>query len=300
MLKKLPNGKPFVPSADEWELTFEDNFEFLDLTKWKINMSDESNIRRAAYHSNESDVVFTKNGQLYIRTKWKKGPHGEGWYTGFLETSQSVHNEYRANSDYKGFSQTGGYFEIRCKVPRAVGIWSAFWLMPDNEIAFSDNDVQWSGEDGIEIDVMESPHTYRFFEKNKNQNLHVLHADGYDERLKSIHSPAYHVPKMYDEFHIYSLLWEKDKYIFFVDGQKTWETRHIYEGHDMGICSVPEYLLLSTEVAGCIENGKIHEGLTRNSENGELEKFWCGNPAKNDKSKAYDFIIDYVKCYKRK
>lgn len=300
MLKNLPSGAPFIPAPAEWELTFEDNFETLDLTKWKINTERENgNIRRAAYNVDDSDVIFVRDGKLYIRTLWKNGRHGEGWYTGFLETSQAVHPEYESVPDYRGFSQTGGYFEVRCKVARATGIWSAFWLMPDNNIAFSADDKQWTGEDGLEVDVMESPHIYRFFEKNKNQNIHVLHADGYDDRLKSVRSPAYHVPKMYEEFHTYSFLWEPDKYVFFVDGQKTWETRHIYKGRDMGICKVPEYLLLSTEVAGCIENGVIHEGYTRN-EHGRLEKFWCGNPARNDKSKPYDFIVDYVRCYKRK
>lgn len=192
-------------------------------------MHGESNIRRAAYHSNDDDIVFTKDGNLHIRTVWKDGVYGEGWYTSYLESSQSIHKEYESDPNYKGFSQTGGYFEIRCKVPYAKGIWSAFWLMPDNEIAFSENDVQWSGEDGLEIDIMESPNVYQKSKRAQNQNIHVIHADGYDERLKTIRSNSIHVPKMYDEFHTYSLLWDEDKYTFFIDGKKTWETKHIYE-----------------------------------------------------------------------
>lgn len=295
MLKKLPEGERFIPSADEWELTFEDNFEFFDRTKWKFDLTQ----RRCCYNVDDSDVVFTKNGKLYIRTLYKKGKFGEGWYSAMLETSQNVHTD-NAASGYKGFSQTGGYFEVRCKVAEAVGIWSAFWLMPDNNVTFSKNDIQFSGEDGVEIDVMESPHSFHLLNRQRNQNIHVIHADGYDDRLKSSKSPAYHIPKMYDEFHTYSLLWDDDKYIFFVDGQKTWETTHVYDGHQMGICKVPEYLLLSTEVAGSIENGVRYPGLVRNKKNGKLERFWCGNPDKNDKTKHYDFVVDYVRCYKRK
>lgn len=294
MLKKLPKNKPFIPSPDEWELTFEDNFEFFDRTKWKCDKEE----RRCCFNCDDDDVIFARDGKLYIRTLYKKGDRGEGWYTGFLETSQSIHPE-KATDGYKGFSQTGGYFEIRCKVAKAVGIWSAFWLMPDNEIAFSENDVQLSGEDGVEIDVMESPHAFHLMNKQKNQNIHVIHADGYDERLKSCRSPAYHVPRMYDEFHTYSVLWEEDKYTFFVDGQRTWETEHVYKGHKMGVCKVPEYLLLSTEVAGSRENGVWYPGLVRNGK-GKPERFWCGSPDKNDKTKSYDFIVDYVRCYKKK
>lgn len=290
MLKKLPNEEKFIPSPDKWELTFEDNFEFLDRTKWSFDIGE----RHCACNTDDPDVVFTKDGKLYIRTLYKNG----SWHTGFLATNKRVRAD-KKDSDFKGFSQTGGYFEVRCKVAKAVGIWSAFWLMPESDITFSENDVQMSGEDGVEIDVMESPHSFHFFEKQKNQNIHVIHADGYDERLKSVKSPAYHVPDMYDEFHTYSLLWDEDKYTFFIDGQKTWETTHVYKGHEMGICKVPEYLLLSSEVAGSIENGVQHPGLVRN-EKGKLEKFWCGNPDKNDKTKAYDFIVDYVRCYKRK
>lgn len=293
-------AEAFTPSPDEWELTFEDNFDTFDKTKWKVNMHGESNIRRAAYHSSDDDIVFTKDGNLHIRTVWKDGVHGEGWYTSYLESSQSIHKEYESDPNYKGFSQTGGYFEIRCKVPYAKGIWSAFWLMPDNEIAFSENDIQWSGEDGLEIDIMESPNVYQKSKRAQNQNIHVIHADGYDEKLKTIRSDSIHVPHMYDEFHTYSLLWDEDKYTFFIDGKKTWETKHIYENKDMGICKVPEYLLLTTEVAGSIEDGKVYEGKVRNGETGEWENFWCGNPADNDKSKSYDFVVDYVRCYKRK
>lgn len=304
MLKKLPNDVPFQPNESEWELTFSDEFEFFDRTKWKCNtvLSPDNpeirGIRRDAFYTDDEDIVFTKDGKLYICTKWKKGGLGEGWYTAMLETSH-VHPEY-ATEGYQGFSQTGGYFEVRCKVAKAVGIWSAFWLMPDNDDTFSARDVQWSGEDGLEIDVMESPHAYRLLPKQKNQNIHVLHADGYDERLKSSRSPAFYVPNMYTEFHTYGFLWDADKYTFFVDGHKTWETTHIYKGREMGICRVPEYLLLSTEVAGCMENGVQYPGRVRNPKTGRLEKFWCGNPDRNNKTKSYDFIVDYVRCYKRR
>lgn len=304
MLKRLPNETPLILPESEWELTFSDEFEFFDRTKWKVNTvidtnnSQNNGIRRDAFYSDDEDIIFTENGKLHIRTKWKKGKLGEGWYSAMLETSH-IHPEY-ATEGYQGFSQTGGYFEVRCKVAKAVGIWSAFWLMPDNEDAFSQRDIQWSGEDGLEIDVMESPHAYHLLPRAQNQNIHVLHADGYDERLKSVSSPAYFVPNMYTDFHTYGFLWETDKYAFYVDGQKTWETKHIYNGRDMGICRVPEYLLLSTEVAGSMENGVQYPGRVRNSQTGKLEKFWCGNPDKNDKTQNYDFVVDYVHCYRRK
>lgn len=305
MIHNLPKDTPFVPDSKDWVCTFSDDFDFMDWTKWKYGCAldpknpAQNGIRRCCFNVHDPDIIFVKDGLLHLRTVWKNGSHGTGWYSAMLETSRNVHPK-SAGPGYTGFSQTYGYFEARCKPPKAVGIWSAFWMMPDNAIAFSDADIQNSGEDGIEIDVMESPHQFLPFRRQKNQNLHVLHADGYDERLKTVASPAYYVPQMYDAFHTYGFLWEKDKYTFFVDGHKTWETTHIYNGHAMGICKSPEYLLLSTEVAGFMENQVQYPGKQKNPKTGALENYWCGNPDKNDKSKPYDFLVDWVRCYQRK
>ena len=300
MTRSIPKGKIFTPNPEEWELTFCDDFETLDRTKWEFDLG----LRRACYNVDDDDIVFCKDSNLYIRTKWKTGRFGEGWYTALMDTATKNKGErdgFVSKDDYTGFSQTYGYFEARCKVPKILGAWSAFWLMPDNEIAFTEKDVQWSGEDGIEIDVMESPHYHFLLKRDKNQNIHVLHADGYDDRLKTVRSSSYYVPNMYDEFHTYGFLWEKDKYAFFIDGHKTWETTHVYKGHAMGISKVPEYLLLSCEVGGITdENGNILPGKEKDPLTDKIRKCWAGDAEKNDKKKAYDFIVDYVKVWKKK
>lgn len=299
------SGEKLLLSPDDWEITFEDDFSFLDRKKWKINTAinakDHSldGIRRACYYTDDDDIIFTKDKKLYIRTKYKDGKYGTGWYSGFLETSKNVHDLYKTDN-YKGFNQTEGYFECRCKVAKAFGLWSAFWMMPDNKIAFSENDIQYSGEDGIEIDIMESPHWYHETEEEKNQNIHVIHADGYDNRLKSLASPSFHIPNMYTDFHTYAFMWDNDKYSFFIDGYKTWETKHIINGKDFGICKTPEYLILSTEVAGENKDGIMHPGKTYNKDSGQWENFWCGDPELNSKEENYDFIIEKVRCMKRK
>ncbi len=290
----------FPPALGQWELTFEDNFEYLDRTKWEFDIGR----RRGCYNVDDEDIVFTKDGKLHIRIKWKNGRYGEGWYTGFMDTSTNLlspRERVSPSADYKGFSQTYGYFEARCKAPKILGAWSAFWLMPDNEIAFSEDDIQYSGEDGVEIDVMESPNYFRRFKWLQNRNTHVLHADGYDERLKSLRSSPHYVPKMYDEFHTYGVLWEEDKYTFFTDGKKTWETRHIYKGHDMGIAKVPEYLMLSCEVGGMTtDDGTWLIGQEADAKTGKVRKCWAGDATQNDTSKVYDFVVDYVRVWKKK
>lgn len=105
MLKKISPTQKFASSSSEWELTFEDNFDFLDLTKWKYNTAidtehpEKNGIRRAAFNVCDPDVVFVKDGKLHIRTMWKNGSRGEGWYTAMPETSR-IHPEYAASADY--------------------------------------------------------------------------------------------------------------------------------------------------------------------------------------------------------
>ena len=286
-------------NPDDWEETFHDDFNFLDKRKWKIvTFEENNNIRKGAYYTDDKDVVFTKDGKLHISTRWKNGKNGEGWYTGYLKTSKVHDNEYNALG-FKGFAQNEGYFEIRCKVPAVYGMWSAFWTMPENDTAFTDKDILNSTEDGLEIDIMESPYWHRIENEARYSIKHVLHADGYGDEKKTLATDHIYMPDLYSEYHTFAVLWEGDTYTFFIDGKQSWKTKHVVNGVNMGKCLVDEYLILSTEVGGTIENVVVYEGKVRNGD-GEWEANWNGNPKKNNKEVSHDFIVDYIRCYKRK
>lgn len=301
--KAIPKDTQFQYNADEWDVVFEDNFDGdkVDRTKWKVNTmqfgegNENNGVRRAGYYVDDEDILFVKDGNLTIRTKYKDGKYGAGWYTSWLETSSPKRGTdgsiEKVPADYKSFSSVGGYFEIRCITPPSEGIWSAFWLMPDEGVAFSKDDVQMSGADGVEIDIMESPLYYA----NRSAVTHVVHGDGYDDRLKSDKSASYKVPNMYSEMHTYALEWTKDKYIFYIDGYKTWETSYQYDGQVLGVSEVAEYMILSIEVGGHRKNGVMYPGIE-----GDGTPSWAGNPDNNDKTKNYDFVVDYVRVMNRK
>ncbi|MEG1394650.1 MAG: glycoside hydrolase family 16 protein [Clostridia bacterium] len=301
--KKLPTkGNKFVLD-NSWKMTFCDDFDSVNLDNWKVNtMPDNKNIRRAGIYTDSSDVLFANGGNLFIRTLYKTSAAGTGWHTSWLESSVVKGEASTTNPDYTGLSQTYGYFEIRCKVPASVGIWSAFWMMPDGAKGMTQNDELNTGHDGLEVDIMESPYMYN---KVKNLNTHVAHGDGYGDNLKSDKSDTYKVPNMYTEFHTYALEWNADEYIFYIDGFETYRTKYVQRDEKgnitktLGVSQVAEYLILSVEVAGCEKDGALVPGKTFNSATGEFEDFWCGNPDTNDKSKSYDFVIDYVKAYQK-
>ncbi|MDR3262857.1 MAG: glycoside hydrolase family 16 protein [Clostridiales bacterium] len=302
--KKLP--KRVTLDLTGMQLVFLDEFDgtALDLTKWKINtMPDDDGIRRAGIYTDTQDIIFVKDGALTIRTKFKNGERGQGWYTSWVETSKDVSKEIDVNAGYNGFNAVTGYFEVNCIAPESVGIWSAFWLMPDNDTAFGDDDIQWTAKDGLEVDVMESPYMYQKA-INRYGVTHVLHSDGYGDKLKTSHSNTYHVPKMYSEFHRYGVMWTPDEWIFYIDGAETWRTKYLYKNENgkdvvLGAAEVAEYMILSVEVGGSQKDGKLYPGQVFNDD-GTSSPFWAGNPDSNDKSKSYDFIIDYVKVYSLK
>ncbi len=63
-----------------------------------------------------------KRGKLYIRLSMVNGQ----WQTGII---QSLNNTVPPSA---GFTQQGGYFEMRATFPRGKGCWPAFWLLSPN------------------------------------------------------------------------------------------------------------------------------------------------------------------------
>lgn len=286
-----------------YELVFEDDFDgdSLDTSKWKAGYDGENHVRRAAYVETTPDTLFVKDGTLTIRTHYKTdGQYGEGWYTSWVESATNPNKGHVAamQENYEGFSAKYGYFEARCIAPPCEGIWSAFWLMPDEGTGMTSNDVMNTGSDGVEVDIMESPWYYSGF-FNRNSNMHVLHGDGY-ANTKSQKSDSIRVSNMYSEFHTYGVMWTPEEYVFYIDGKETWRTPHIVDDVTLGVSQVKQYMLLTVEVGGYMdEDGNLHPGKVLNADGTESE-YWCGDASRNDKNKNYDFIIDYVRVYQVK
>lgn len=297
-LKPLPKKETLSEMLREggYELEWEDDFEGnkIDTSRWRVGLNNP--LRRAGYYVN--DLAFVEDSNLIIRTEYREnGEHGKGWYTSWVESGITRGHTSTATEDYKGYATKYGYFEARCKAPKASGIWSAFWMMPEEGVGMTEEDELDTGRDGVEVDIMESPF-YASYEKN--QVIHVVHGDGYGNHLKSDRSAAYRVPDMYDKYHTYGVMWTEDEYIFFIDGRETYRTKYAVDGKELGVSSVSEYLLLTVEIAGESDgNGNILVGK-QNDGKGGYEPHWAGNPDDNDKTKQYDFAVDYVRVYKKK
>ena len=276
-LGKLPQGKTI--NLDEFELVWSDEFDGdkLDKSKWTYNWWETE--RKGGYW--HEDMVSVKDGNLVISAEYKDEPlenyhydkwkdqinfdeYKAGWYTGSISTINIYEQKY-------------GYFEVRCKLPAAYGLWSAFWMM-NGEV----ENVDGSGQDGTEVDVFESFY-YKDHWWGNDCVVSGIHYDGYGEEHKGDSIGKTFIENdPYTEYNTYGLEWNENEYIFYLNGV---ETGRLSTG---GVSQNPEYLLLTVEFSG--ENG-MASGDRHGA--GDIKK----TP---DKNWPAEFVVDYVRCYQYK
>lgn len=182
-------------------------------------------------------------------------------YTGGIETRYFNEN----GNNIQTFSQAFGYYEVRVQLPKAEGMWAAFWLQSINQ-----GKIGNEGMDGTEIDVFES--AFKNVEGNKMG--HALLYDGYADYSKVLGYINTNENDLYDGFHTFALKWSPEAYVFYVDGVARWASDF------GGVSKVPEFLRLTCE----IRHGYGPHGMVLNEFDATTE-----NPA--------TFLVDYVKVY---
>ena len=276
-LGRLPEGKTI--DLSEFELVWSDEFDgnSVDESKWGFTWWET--MRKGGYW--HQDMVSVADGNLVIKAQYLETPPENYYYDQWHE--QINFDEYKPGW-YCGevttrgkYEQCYGYFEVRCILPAATGMWSAFWMM--NEGVFN---VDGSGRDGTEVDVFES-----FYYKDNwwgNDCISTgIHYDGYGEGHGSDSIGKVFIENdPYTEYNTYGVEWSKDEYIFYINGI---ETGRLSTG---GVSQNPEYLLLSIEFAG-------KNGVQNSDRHGTGEIKYT--PEENWPA---EFKVDYVRCYQYK
>ncbi|RHY30606.1 hypothetical protein DYB32_004195 [Aphanomyces invadans] len=105
----------------QWQVTFEDHFDHLDLTKWQVYH--ECSTHHDCIHNDEKQVylrdqVYVDNGHLVLEASnvshYSPASGERHFRSAKLDTATS-------------FSQRFGKFEARIRLPRGAGMWPAFW-----------------------------------------------------------------------------------------------------------------------------------------------------------------------------
>ncbi len=242
-VKANGNLKSIVVNGTTFIETFSDDFDgtALDSTKWKLAPEWQ---RQNNYCRWDNDMTWL-DGKGHLILSCEYDENGE-LLMGAVRTRDL-------------FEQRYGYFEISCKLQQVGGFWSAFWLMPRNIDMYG----QDGGQDGSEIDIFEA-----FSVKNKEIN-HAVHYDGYGDRhkAKGIAVSA----DVYDgKFHKFSLEWDRNNYIFYIDGIETYRLT----SKDIDISAIATYMKISLEAGS-----------------------WTGKPNPDDTPSQIE--VDYVRAYQR-
>jgi beta-glucanase (GH16 family) len=142
------------------------------------------------------------------------------------------------------FQQTYGYFEARIKFQAMQGHHGSFWLQSQTYGKVLDD----PGKSGAEIDIIEYFGSGRkdrgaavniYWNPYKPKPLRAGPEKIDLEPMLGKVDPTAKTPKeLSDDFHVYSLLWTKKEYAFFIDGKEVGRTSD-------GLSHQPQYLVLS-------------------------------------------------------
>lgn len=156
------------------------------------------------------------------------------------------------------FMHRYGYYEVRCKLQKTPGWWSAFWIQSPS--IGTTYDPAWSG---VEVDIMEH------FGNDELTSGNFY--GGYGNDLTRDARVRYYFTDK-DEFHRFGLLWTENEYVFYYDGKETSRTNG-------PISKVEQFILLTTEVKGYRRgDGTIHETAA-------------------EESLDDSFVVDYVRVF---
>lgn len=138
---ETPNAASARPALDldRYRLTFNEDFDTLDVSangphsRWVAHTPWNGDFGDARFLDPTPGRPFTlKDGILSITMSREAGQ----WGSGLLAAN---------NSRNTGFSQSGGYFEVRAKLAHGLGVWPGIWLASSGK----------PGEIAPEVDIAE-------------------------------------------------------------------------------------------------------------------------------------------------
>ncbi|MFN6935057.1 MAG: family 16 glycosylhydrolase [Tsuneonella sp.] len=208
-------------------LLFADEFNgtALDRTKWQVIGADFwVNDEQQAY-LDRPDVIEVRDGRLVLTPRFDPGadPHPKrkaDFVAGRIESKGK-------------FDFTYGRAEARLRMPDAVGVWPAFWLLGNGP---------WPSTG--EIDIME-------YVGDKSWTGVAVHGPKYSGETPFV--DRFYFPEGEDAtgWHVYAAEWKADRIEFFVDGRLTYRvTRPMVEHYGKWVFDNPEHVIVNFALGG--------------------------------------------------
>ena len=248
--------RPPVPG--DWVKTLDENFDgdSIDLHRWNI-YTDNYWDKRTHF---AKDNAIIRDGKLTLHYEKKTGFHNDD--------PAGKKTDYACGyaDSYGKWRQLYGYFEARVKLPKAPGLWPAFWLMPDRG---PDAGPQWkrssTANGGMEFDILEflsgwGPYRY---------NL-AFHWDGYGKEHKSGGTTNNYILPDKDGYITTGVYWAPGLAIYYTQGKE------VLRWASPRVSSTPSFIMFDMVSGG-----------------------WDNKPLEDAKLPD-DFVIDYVRVWQRK
>lgn len=231
----------FNPCNDNpWVMVFEDNFEnnVLDNSIWVTNncRNRYCNPEQQYYTDNDNIEItngflrlITKRDTVYARTVDWMDDDAHLFCDG-IDKGQNKRWFYYTSANIETIKMFSyGKFEARIKIPKGKGFWPAFWLFGQNPIY-------------NEIDIFEFDNDSDLSKLSKvhKMNIHYDYSGiGDIEHCSS----NYESDDFSEDFHIFTLIWDKNEILWYVDGNlKRRDNRYMMiTGQEVG-CSIEDMI----------------------------------------------------------
>lgn len=220
----------------------------LDATRWRVEEGDGCDRALCGWGNNEqqwyrADNIAVADGELIITAKRHAFRQADAFkqadFTSGRLTSAGL------------FAQQYGRFEARMKLPSSMGLWPAFWMMPDNM------QQKWPLEG--EIDILEKGGADP---RDAYKILGAIHfGDQWPGNRHYSESLLVPVPWS-DEFHTYRVDWQPDLIRWSVDDKVFGEVRPIdIAPYRWVFNDKPFHLILNLAVGGTL-GGEVPEAFS--------------------------------------
>lgn len=221
-----------IPS--DYKLVWSDEFDYTGLPDSTLWIYDTEG---------NADGWGNNEDQYYTNAK-KENAWVEGGFLNIIALKeQKDGKEYTSARLNSKTSWLHGKIEVRAKLPKGRGTWSAIWMMPEG----------WTYKDGDwpnvgEIDIME----------HVGHNLGTIHASAhskdYQWQTNTQQTDTIHVSDVDEKFHSYRCEWTPDVMRAYVDDKLYFEYKNEGLGESKWPYIKPFYLILNVAVGGAWGN----------------------------------------------
>ncbi|MEU2239360.1 glycoside hydrolase family 16 protein [Streptomyces sp. NPDC018338] len=184
-----------------WRLVLDENFDGTELDDRTWTTCYDWNKEGCTNSGNDElqwympDQVSVRDGELTLTAERHETEGSDDrtypWTSGMISTGRDDwYAEPRRTFTY-------GYFEAAIRIPSEEGMFPAFWMMPASKFT------------PPEIDIMEFLDTT----EQVSMYVHWRGPDGDEERQRGTYGPV----DFPGGFHVFGLLWEPDKLVWYVD-----------------------------------------------------------------------------------